>query len=90
VAIWNFSKGTLFPRSDIRLWGTKGPSTGLGAVLAEKTVRFGFLIILSCFVILKRLELVVVIKKNVGRQVCTAEQSAFYSVPCYDGESTEC
>jgi len=30
-AIWSFSKGTGLTRLDIRLWGTKGPSKGLGA-----------------------------------------------------------
>ena len=30
-AIWNFCKGTGLPWFDIRLWGTKGPSKGLGA-----------------------------------------------------------
>jgi hypothetical protein len=31
-AIWNFNKGTGLPWLDIRLWCTKGPSKGLGAL----------------------------------------------------------
>jgi len=30
-AIWNFTRGTGLPGPDIRLWGTKDPSKGLGA-----------------------------------------------------------
>jgi hypothetical protein len=93
MPLWLICKGNLLTRSIRQIFERPNQLGDRAVVLAEKTVRFRFFIILSFYNVNFpcNFEMIGI---SCNQEECRtsglhSRASAFYSVPCYDGDITE-